>query len=104
MPFERALPLPWEEGWGAGKLVLASDLAGGYNPRQFRPGQHPVEGGPLRKTAVLVAAPLDLPKEAIELFFRQSADDIARVARRYFVSSNRVIATTRSDPGKASPP
>ena len=33
-----------------------------------------------------------------------SADDIARVARRYFVSSNRVIATTRSDPGKASSP
>ncbi len=33
-----------------------------------------------------------------------SADDIARVARRYFVSSNRVIATTRSDPEKASPP
>ena len=51
MPFERALPLPWEKGFGAGKLVLASDLAGGYNPRQFRPGQHPVEGGPLRKTA-----------------------------------------------------
>ena len=33
-----------------------------------------------------------------------SPDDIVRVSRRYFVSSNRVIATTRSDPGKGSPP
>ena len=33
-----------------------------------------------------------------------SADDITRVARRYFVSSNQVIATTRSDPEKESPP
>ena len=74
MPFERALPLPWEEGWGAGKLVLASDLAGGYNPRQFRPGQHPVEGGPLRKTAVLVAAPLDLL-----LFFTLNREDFSFV-------------------------
>lgn len=32
-----------------------------------------------------------------------SIEDIARVARRYFVSSNRVIATTRADPHQASP-
>ena len=33
-----------------------------------------------------------------------SVDDIARVAHRYFVASNRVIATTRSDPQKWSSP
>ena len=33
-----------------------------------------------------------------------SSDDVARVARRYFVASNRVVATTRRDPRKATSP
>ena len=41
--------------------------------------------------------------EYMERRLNVSAQDIARVARRYFIASNQVIATTRIDPRKASP-